>query len=44
MIIVYDDGTPRTKHVTTNIAIEVDEEADTSGRCSPAAGLRCHDG
>jgi 3-phenylpropionate/cinnamic acid dioxygenase small subunit len=25
-VIVYDDGTPRTKHVTTNLAIEVDEE------------------
>lgn len=25
---VYDDGTPRTRHVTTNIIIEVDEEAD----------------
>src|SRR5690348_4013995 len=24
-VIVYDDGTPRTKHVTTNLAIEVDE-------------------
>jgi len=30
MLIVYDDGTPRTKHVTTNIAIEVDEEAGTA--------------
>ena len=26
-LIVYDDGTPRTKHVTTNIAIEIDEKA-----------------
>ena len=26
-VIVYDDGTPRTKHVTTNLAIEVEEEA-----------------
>ena len=24
-VIVYDDGTPRTNHVTTNLAIEVDE-------------------
>jgi 3-phenylpropionate/cinnamic acid dioxygenase small subunit len=24
---VYEDGTPRTRHVTTNIIIEVDEEA-----------------
>jgi 3-phenylpropionate/cinnamic acid dioxygenase small subunit len=30
MVIVYDDGTPRTKHVTTNIAIEVNEEAATA--------------
>jgi 3-phenylpropionate/cinnamic acid dioxygenase small subunit len=30
MLIVYDDGTPRTRHVTTNIAIEADEEAGTA--------------
>jgi 3-phenylpropionate/cinnamic acid dioxygenase small subunit len=30
MVIVYDDGTPRTKHVTTNIAIEVDEDTGTA--------------
>jgi 3-phenylpropionate/cinnamic acid dioxygenase small subunit len=29
-LIVYDDGTPRTKHVTTNITIEVDDEAGTA--------------
>jgi 3-phenylpropionate/cinnamic acid dioxygenase small subunit len=29
-LIVYDDGTPRTKHVTTNLVIEVDEEAGTA--------------
>ena len=29
-VIVYDDGTPRTKHVTTNLAIEVDEAAGTA--------------
>jgi hypothetical protein len=29
-LITYDDGTPRTKHVTTNIAIELDEEAGTA--------------
>ena len=28
-VIVYDDGTPRTKHVTTNLVIEVDEAAGT---------------
>ena len=33
-VIVYEDGTPRTKHVTTNLAIEVDEEAGTAvSRC-----------
>ena len=30
MLIVYADGTPRTRHVTTNIAIEADEEAGTA--------------
>ncbi len=30
MVIVYEDGTPRTKHVTTNISIEVDEKAGTA--------------
>jgi hypothetical protein len=29
-VIVYADGTPRTKHVTSNTAIEVDEEAGTA--------------
>ena len=29
-VIVYDDGTPRTKHVTTNVAIEVDDDAGTA--------------
>lgn len=27
---VYADGTPRTKHVTTNVIVEVDEEAGTA--------------
>lgn len=27
---VYDDGTPRTKHVTTNVRIDVDEDAGTA--------------
>jgi 3-phenylpropionate/cinnamic acid dioxygenase small subunit len=30
MLIVYDDGTPRTKHVTTNVVIAVNEEAGTA--------------
>ena len=29
-VMVYDDGTPRTKHVTTNLAIDVDEEVGTA--------------
>ncbi|MGI5135314.1 nuclear transport factor 2 family protein [Streptomyces sp. CA-106110] len=29
-LIVYADGTPRTQHVTTNVAIEVDEQASTA--------------
>lgn len=27
---IYDDGTPRTKHVTTNAIIEVDDAAGTA--------------
>lgn len=30
MVVLYDDGTPRTKHVTTNVQIEVDERAGTA--------------
>ena len=30
MLIVYDDGTPRTKHVTTNVIIDVDEQTGTA--------------
>ena len=30
MLIVYADGTPRTRHVTTNVAIDVDEDAGTA--------------
>ena len=26
----YDDGTPRTKHVTTNLVLDVDEDAGTA--------------
>lgn len=29
-VILYEDGTPRTKHITTNVAIEVDEAAGTA--------------
>jgi hypothetical protein len=30
MLIVYDDGTPRTKHVITNMIIEADDAAGTA--------------
>lgn len=29
-VIRYDDGTPRTKHLVTNMSIEVDEELGTA--------------
>jgi 3-phenylpropionate/cinnamic acid dioxygenase small subunit len=29
-VLVYDDGTPRTRHLTTNLIIEVDEAAGTA--------------
>ncbi|WP_305778911.1 nuclear transport factor 2 family protein [Nocardia nova] len=29
-VIRYDDGTPRTKHLVTNLVIEVDEAEDTA--------------
>nr|WP_316525176.1 nuclear transport factor 2 family protein [Kitasatospora sp. K002] len=30
LLIVYADGTPRTQHVTGNVAVEVDENAGTA--------------
>jgi len=27
---LYDDGTPRTRHVTTNVIVEVEDGADTA--------------
>ncbi|HEX4777116.1 MAG TPA: nuclear transport factor 2 family protein [Acidimicrobiia bacterium] len=30
MVMRYDDGTPRTKHVTTNVTVDVDEAAGTA--------------
>jgi SnoaL-like domain len=30
MVRRYDDGTPRTKHVTTNLVIDVDDDAGTA--------------
>jgi hypothetical protein len=33
-VIIYADGTPRTKHVTSNVELEIDEAAGTaSGQC-----------
>lgn len=29
-VVVHDDGTPRTQHVTTNVVVEVDEHAGTA--------------
>src|ERR1700689_4068583 len=29
-VIVYDDGTPCTKHLVTNLAIDLNEEGDTA--------------
>lgn len=29
-VVVHADGTPRTQHVTTNVAVEVDEQAGTA--------------
>jgi 3-phenylpropionate/cinnamic acid dioxygenase small subunit len=30
LVILHDDGTPRTKHVTTNLVIEVDAAEETA--------------
>jgi 3-phenylpropionate/cinnamic acid dioxygenase small subunit len=32
VVIIYPDGTPKTRHVTTNLIIDVDEDAGT-GTC-----------
>src|SRR6476469_7495922 len=39
-VIIYEDGTPRTKHVTTNVAIEIDEAAGTAVSRSYFTALR----
>ena len=39
-VIVYDDGTPRTKHITTNLAIEVDEQRGTAVARSTSPSFR----
>jgi ketosteroid isomerase-like protein len=34
-LFVYDDGTPRTKHVLGTVIVEVDDDADTAAaRCA----------
>jgi 3-phenylpropionate/cinnamic acid dioxygenase small subunit len=30
VLLTYPDGTPRTRHVTTNLIIEADEDAGTA--------------
>jgi hypothetical protein len=39
-VIVYADGTPRTKHVTTNLAIEIDEDAGAAASRSYFTALQ----
>ena len=34
-VVVYDDGTPRTKHVLGTVVVEVEDDADTAAaRCA----------
>ncbi|HUY65612.1 MAG TPA: nuclear transport factor 2 family protein [Acidimicrobiales bacterium] len=40
----YPDGTPRTKHVTTNLIFEIDEEAGTAAARSYWTVLQAVDG
>ncbi len=40
---LYDDGTPRSKHLTTNVIIEVDEESGTAGARSYYTVLQATD-
>ena len=39
-LIVYDDGTPRTRHLVTNVVIEVDYQAGTAGARSYFTALQ----
>jgi len=43
-IRIHEDGTPRTKHVTTNVQIEVDEEAGTAAARSYFTVLQSAEG
>ena len=44
LVILYPDGTPRTKHITTNLVIEVDETAGTAAARSYFTVLQATDG
>jgi len=44
LIVLHEDGTPRTKHVTTNPSIEVDEDAGTASCRSYYTVLQQTDG
>lgn len=44
MVVLYPDGTPRTKHVTTNPIIEVDDHAGTASCRSYYTVLQQTDG
>lgn len=39
-LIVYDDGTPRTRHLITNVIIEVDEQTGTAAARSYFTALQ----
>jgi len=40
---LYDDGTPKSKHLTTNVIVEVDEEAGTASARSYYTVLQATD-
>ena len=44
MVMRYDDGTPRTKHVTTNLVIDAHEEAGTASSRSYFTVFQALDG
>jgi 3-phenylpropionate/cinnamic acid dioxygenase small subunit len=44
LVIVYDDGTPGTKHLVTNAIIDVDEEAGAATSRSSYTVLQATDG
>jgi 3-phenylpropionate/cinnamic acid dioxygenase small subunit len=43
-VILYDDGTPRTKHVITNLVIEHDDGATHASARSYFTVLQAHEG